>query len=199
MSKLAVLMIAPQPFFSPRGTPISVLQRLKALSELGHQVDLLTYPIGENVKMDGLTIHRLPYTFLHAVKVGPSLAKLLLDVFLFGQALALLSRRRYDVIHSHEEAAYFGILLAKVFRTRHVYDMHSSLPHQLKNFSAWSWTPLCALASFLEQLTVKRSDAVITICPDLQRIASEIGGQCPPVLIENVFDTDRFFAEAQHG
>jgi hypothetical protein len=199
MRSLSVLMVAPQPFFSPRGTPISVLQRLKALSELGYQVDLLTYPVGEDIKMDGLTIHRMPYAFSRTVRVGPSLTKLLLDVCLFCQALLLLRRRRYDVIHSHEEAAYFGIILAKVFRTRHVYDMHSSLPHQLRNFSAWSWKPLCALAAFLERHTVKRSDAVITICPDLQRIALEIGGPRPPVLIENVFDTDRFFAEARHG
>jgi hypothetical protein len=192
-------MVAPQPFFSPRGTPISVLQRLKALSELGYRVDLLTYPVGENITLEGLTIHRLPYVFLRTVKVGPSFAKLLLDICLLCQAVSLLLRRRYDVIHSHEEAAYFGILLAKVFRTRHVYDMHSSLPHQLRNFAAWSWRPLCAFATCLERLTVKRSDAVITICPDLQRIASEIGGSRPPVLIENVFDTDRFFAEARHG
>ena len=35
------LMIAPQPFFQPRGTPFSVLGRLHALSELGHSVDLV--------------------------------------------------------------------------------------------------------------------------------------------------------------
>ena len=39
---MKILMVAPQPFFEPRGTPISVYQRLEALSALGHHIDLLT-------------------------------------------------------------------------------------------------------------------------------------------------------------
>ena len=39
-------MIAPEPFFEPRGTPFSEFHRIRALTELGHQVDLVTYPFG---------------------------------------------------------------------------------------------------------------------------------------------------------
>ena len=39
---MKILMISPQPFFEPRGTPISVYQRLEALSALGHEIDLVT-------------------------------------------------------------------------------------------------------------------------------------------------------------
>jgi len=46
---MKILMIAPQPFFEPRGTPFSVLGRLKAFSELGHEVDLVTYHVGQDV------------------------------------------------------------------------------------------------------------------------------------------------------
>ena len=42
-------MIAPEPFFEPRGTPFSEFHRIRALTELGHQVDLVTYPFGEDV------------------------------------------------------------------------------------------------------------------------------------------------------
>jgi len=38
-----VLMLVPQPFFTPRGTPFSVRARLEALSALGHHVDVVTY------------------------------------------------------------------------------------------------------------------------------------------------------------
>jgi hypothetical protein len=55
-----ILMLAPEPFFEPRGTPFSEYHRLKALSELGHEVDLVTYPIGRDVTMPGLTIYRGP-------------------------------------------------------------------------------------------------------------------------------------------
>ena len=43
-----ILMIAPEPFFEPRGTPFSEYHRLRALSSLGHTVDLVTYPCGES-------------------------------------------------------------------------------------------------------------------------------------------------------
>ena len=44
-------MIAPEPFFEPRGTPFSEFHRIRALTELGHQVDLVTYPFGQDVEM----------------------------------------------------------------------------------------------------------------------------------------------------
>lgn len=53
---MKILMISPEPFFEPRGTPISVYQRLQALSALGYQVDLLTYHVGQDVDIPGLTI-----------------------------------------------------------------------------------------------------------------------------------------------
>ena len=51
-------MLAPEPFFEPRGTPFSEYHRIKALGELGHQVDLVTYPIGADVELPNLRIIR---------------------------------------------------------------------------------------------------------------------------------------------
>ena len=51
-------MIAPQPFFEPRGTPFSEFHRIRALTALGHQIDLVTYPFGDDVEMPGLRIFR---------------------------------------------------------------------------------------------------------------------------------------------
>ena len=47
-------MIAPEPFFEPRGTPFSEFHRIKALTALGHEIDLVTYPFGQSVEMPGL-------------------------------------------------------------------------------------------------------------------------------------------------
>ena len=78
---MKILMIAPQPFFSPRGTPFSVYYRIKALSEMGHQVDLITYHIGKDVAIKGLTIFRIiKIPFVHKVKIGPSIKKFFLDI-----------------------------------------------------------------------------------------------------------------------
>ena len=51
-------MLAPEPFFEPRGTPFSEYHRIKALAELGHHVDLVTYPIGRDVELPNLRIFR---------------------------------------------------------------------------------------------------------------------------------------------
>jgi hypothetical protein len=55
---MRILMLAPEPFFEPRGTPFSEYHRLKALSELGHSVDLVTYPFGSDVALPNLRIIR---------------------------------------------------------------------------------------------------------------------------------------------
>ena len=49
-----ILMIAPEPFFEPRGTPFSEFHRIRALTALGHEVDLVTYPFGQDVAMTGI-------------------------------------------------------------------------------------------------------------------------------------------------
>src|ERR1041385_5508784 len=56
--RMHILMIAPEPFFEPRGTPFSEYHRIRALLDLGHTVDLVTYPFGKDVDMNGLRIFR---------------------------------------------------------------------------------------------------------------------------------------------
>ena len=51
---MRILMIAPEPFFEPRGTPFSEYHRIRALLELGHTVDLVTYPFGQALNLPGL-------------------------------------------------------------------------------------------------------------------------------------------------
>ena len=51
--RMRILMIAPEPFFEPRGTPFSEFHRIRALTDLGHEVDLVTYPFGQDVAMPG--------------------------------------------------------------------------------------------------------------------------------------------------
>jgi len=188
-----VLMLAPEPFFQPRGTPISVYFRLKALADLGHSTDLLTYPLGEDVAFPRLRIRRLPNLFgIRRIKIGPSLLKIPFDGLMFLAAFAALLRRRYDVIFSHEEAAFLGVLLGKLFRTPHLYDMHSSLPQQLRNFD-FSRSPLL-LRAFLamERLILRGSRSVIVICRDLLDDVTAKGFGEKAVFLENFIDFNDF-------
>ncbi|MCA9923616.1 MAG: glycosyltransferase family 4 protein [Anaerolineales bacterium] len=184
---MKVLMIAPQPFFEPRGTPISVYQRLHGLSDLGYEVDLVTYHVGEDVEIPGVTIHRSPIVpFIKKVKIGPSIAKLPLDIMLFFMSLWMLLKNRYDVIHSHEEAAFFAVFLSKLFRVPHLYDMHSSLPKQLANFNFGNHLPIVKLFEFLENMVLKSCDVVLTIGTDLEDYVLFVNRQANHIRIENI-------------
>lgn len=184
---MKILMIAPQPFFEPRGTPISVFQRLEGLSKLGHTVDLVTYHLGEDVEIPGVRIHRAPkIPFVNKLKVGPSWPKVPLDILLSFKTVALLLRNRYDVIHSHEEAGMFTVPLAYLSRTPHLYDMHSSLPKQLVNFNFGDNWLFIKLFELLERLTINTSKAMITIGPDLEAHAKTINPKANQVMIENL-------------
>src|SRR5438094_4831864 len=99
-----ILMIAPEPFFEPRGTPFSEFHRIRALTALGHEIDLVTYPFGADVTLPGLRVFRcLRPPFVRRVKVGPSLAKIPLDALLTLTVLRRVLASRYDAIPSHEE------------------------------------------------------------------------------------------------
>ena len=184
---MKALAIAPQPFFSPRGTPFSVYYRTLVTAELGIEVDLLTYGEGQDVEIPGVRIIRIPrFGFLGNVKVGPSLLKLFLDGFLILWTVALLVRHRYDFVHAHEESVFYCRFLKPIFRFKLVYDMHSSLPQQLTNFKFTTSGLLIGSFKWLEDSSLKASDAVITICPDLAEYAESIlPDRDKHILIEN--------------
>jgi glycosyltransferase involved in cell wall biosynthesis len=165
---MKALVIAPQPFFSPRGTPFSVYYRTLVMAELGVEIDLLTYGEGRDVDIPGVRIIRIPHPgFLPPVRIGPSALKACLDVVLTGYLIALLLRNRYDFVHAHEEAVFPCLALKRLFRFKLLYDMHSSLPQQLTNFRFSSAKLLIAAFERLERASLRRSEAVITICPAL--------------------------------
>lgn len=190
---MKILMLAPEPFFQPRGTPISVYFRIKALTDMGHTVDLLTYPRGEDVPFPGLTITRVPNLLgLKKIKIGPSFAKLPLDALMVVWAFGKLARNRYDLIFSHEEAGFFGLLLGKLFATPHLYDMHSSLPQQLENFDFSHNSALKAVFTAIENFVLKGSRSVIVICQDLLDYVESLGYGRKAVFLENILDFNDF-------
>ena len=189
---MRILMVAPQPFFRPRGTPFSVLHRIRALLRLGHQVELVTYPFGSTPDLSGLIVHRSSRPIgVRDVPIGPSVAKLMLDGPLFYTAYDHVRRGGFDLLYTHEEAGVLGAWLSRVCPVPHLYDMHSSLPEQFANFGRFNWRPVVAAFRRIERYTLDRADAVITICPALRDYVRRVGYAGPLALIENTLDFDR--------
>ncbi|MGH9411897.1 MAG: glycosyltransferase family 4 protein [Vicinamibacterales bacterium] len=183
---MRILMIAPEPFFEARGTPFSEYHRIRALVDLGHTVDLVTYPFGRDVSLPGLRVFRcVRPPFISEVGIGPSWKKVPLDLSIVATACRRAFAGRYDAVHSHEEGSFFGVLLAAALGIPHLYDMHSSLPQQLTNFAYSRSRALHAFFARMERFVVRRSRVVIVICPELEAVVHGIDAAVPSVVIEN--------------
>jgi glycosyltransferase involved in cell wall biosynthesis len=186
---MKILMIAPEPFFEPRGTPFSEYFRIQALAALGHSVDLVTYPFGADKAIPGLRIFRCwRPPGIRAVKTGPSAAKLVLDFFLFCKAVSRLWRTKYDLIHTHEEGNIMGVVCQKMTKIPHLYDMHSSLVQQMDNFQFTRSRIIVAFFRIIENISLKNAASVIVICRSLFEHAAGITGVAKLTQIENFMD-----------
>jgi glycosyltransferase involved in cell wall biosynthesis len=198
LTPMRILVIAPQPFYQERGTPIATRLLVEALQAAGHGVDVLTYHVGEDPKLAGVRVFRAPAVpFVHDVPIGFSLRKVLCDVALLWRLFTLTRRNRYDVLHAVEEAVFLSLLVRGIggrrgspgslagLGCRIVYDMDSSLPEQLLG----KYGALHALDGMLrriERLAIARSDLVMAVCEDLATRARAYATTTPVDVVEDV-------------
>jgi hypothetical protein len=149
---MRILLLAPQPFYEERGTPIAVALVLKVLAERGATVDVVTYHEGRDVALQHVTLHRIP--------------SLVCDAFVLAAAVRLARRERYDLVHAVEEAVFIAVLLKWLFRIPYVYDMDSSLAQQLgQRFRVLA--PAGRLLDACERLALRHAAAVVPVCEAL--------------------------------
>jgi len=166
-----ILVVAPQPFYEDRGTPIALRQVLQALGEMGRTVDLVTYPAGADVAIPGLRIFRSVNPLRYErVPIGLSLRKVVLDVPLTAALHGRLRRERYACIHAIEEAAFPAALLAQAYDTPLLYDMQSSLAEQLARLGPLALPPVRALLNAAERWLLRRASLVVTSAGLAERV-----------------------------
>lgn len=164
---MKILFIAPQPYFEERGTPIAVDLMLKALSERGDEVDLLTFHVGTDRCYPGVTVTRSRPLFApESIPPGFSWKKAWCDMFLLRRAFRMMRAKRYDLVHAVEEASFIALMLGKVYRVPYVFDMDSSMALQLLSQFRWL-RPAGGLLHWIETLPMRRAIAVVPMCEDL--------------------------------
>lgn len=164
---LRILVLAPQPFFEVRGTPLAVLAMVRALIADGHQVELLTFAQGAEVDVPGLRHRRSLGLAVGHVRPGASLAKLVLDVPFMAHAAWRMLAGGFDVVHAVEEAAHLAAPIARVLGLALVVDVDSSIPDQLRESGFARHGPLPWAAAALERHALGQATAVITVCTSL--------------------------------
>ena len=127
-----VLIVTPQPFYEDRGTPIAMRYVASALGALNVDVHLLAFPVGADIGMKNVTLHRSRNALqIKQVPIGFSMRKLALDAGLWRSFSRLVAHGRFDVVHAVEEAAYMASALCPRFGQRFIYDMASAIPTEL--------------------------------------------------------------------
>ena len=158
--KERVLFVVSQPLFDWRGSPIRIYFDLQALSDIGYLVDVITLPLGLKRDIPNVNIIRIKNYFnIKSISIGPSLTKIFFDIMMLWKVLQLCMKNKYVLIHTAEDTGLIGLIFAKLFATKHVFEKHSD-PFSYKNGTLKNI--VLFLYAQVERFVIKNSDAVIT-------------------------------------
>jgi glycosyltransferase involved in cell wall biosynthesis len=169
---MKILLLAPQPFFQERGTPIAVKLLAETLSAQGHDVHLLVFAEGKDITLEKVTLHRHGKIFvISGVKPGLSAKKLLCDVSFFFKAISLLRKHKFDIVHAVEESVFMALVFKKIFAVPYVCDMDSCMSAQiLDKFPRLGF--LQKSMQYFEKKAVSGSAGVMAVCNALADVAT---------------------------
>jgi glycosyltransferase involved in cell wall biosynthesis len=167
---MKILVVAPTPFFSDRGTHIRILEEALALEKLGHEITIATYHIGKDInkeiktKIDVRRILRLLFWY-KKLEAGPDWQKIILDLMLIRKVFFLARTKKPDIIHGHlHEGILIGWIVKKILFWRHiklVSDFHGSLTQEMVSHG-YLKMGLKPIFSFLEKIINKMGDYAVT-------------------------------------
>ena len=190
---MKILVLAPHAYYIDRGTPIDVDLLLRALSNGGHTVELVCYPEGEDREYPGVTLHRISSPkWLQVSRPGFSCRKVLVDLWLWREAVRRARAFQPDVVHANEEAVFLAMRLKRKFGIPYVYDMDSSIAQQMVEKIPWlkmlgGWLNAC------ERRAARGSLAAAPVCNALADLARQHGAPHVETLhdISQLADPDR--------
>ncbi len=157
---MKILMIAPTPFFSHRGTHIRILEEARALEQLGHDIMIVTYHNGDDIgdyietNIDVRRIRRWLFWY-KKTEAGPDWQKLLLNIFLIVKSFNMIHTWKPDVLHAHlHEGVLIGRLMQIIFFMRRrplVSDFHGSLVGEMRSHGYLGVPPISSIFRVLER------------------------------------------------
>lgn len=169
-----VLVLAPQPFFINRGTPIDVQLVVQALSERNDtNIDMIVYPVGEDITLPKVTVYRVPLTSnIKDIRPGFSLKKIYIDFFMFFYTWKRVHSGKYSMIHAGEESVFIAMLMKMIYKIPYVYDIDSSIAQQLVEKSP-KLQPFANFFSWCEAKAMKGALANAPVCHALRELCEK--------------------------
>jgi glycosyltransferase involved in cell wall biosynthesis len=183
---MKILLLAPQPFFQNRGTPIAVRLMAETLGKMGHDVHLLAFSEGENLALDHVTIHRIPsLPGLASVPPGFSLKKLCCDALMTAKSFWMQRKHHFDMVHAVEESVFIAMLLCFFFETSYIYDLDSWMSDQLLAKLAFL-RPFRKFFESFEKTAVRHSVGVIPVCRAIEKKIRSFDKDKPLLRLEDI-------------
>jgi glycosyltransferase involved in cell wall biosynthesis len=133
----SVAMVAACPFPANHGSAASIREMSDTLVDMGHDVHIVTYPIGqEDIRIRRAKVHRTAsFRPEGNAKVGPSADKLFLDFQLLRLLCRVIRREDIDIIHAHNyEGALVGIMAKWITRRPLLYNAVNLMSDELAGY-----------------------------------------------------------------
>ena len=133
----SVAMVAACPFPANHGSAASIREMSDTLTDLGHDVHIVTYPFGQdNIRVRRAKVHRTaPFRPETNAKVGPSPEKFVLDGHLLRLLCRVIRQERIDIIHAHNyEGALVGIMAKWLTRRPLLYNAVNLMSDELAGY-----------------------------------------------------------------
>ena len=188
--KLHVLMIAPTPFYSGRGTHMRILHEAEALAVKGHKIIIATYHIGDNPPRlhPNITIKRINRFFWWYTKreSGPNWQKLFLDLLLCVKVLRICKRKKPEILHGHlHEGVLIGWVVKKLLFHRKLVligDFHGTLVNEMRAHGYLRFGIIQKLFACIEKIVLRLPCRAFVSSPSLKH-AVEVDGKASEVFV----------------
>lgn len=135
--RLRIALVAGCPFPWARGTPARILGMARALHEVGHEVHVVAYPLGELHRRLPFRVHRsvgVPGYRRTAPGADPLRLTMLLPL-LAATVDRVVRRHDIDVVHAHHVEGLLAARPAKrLRRVPIIYDAHTTLAGELPHY-----------------------------------------------------------------
>lgn len=134
--RYSIAMVAACPFPVNYGSPAAIRELSETLSEMGHNVHVVTYPHGDNLSVGTARVHRVAQLRKWAgPQVGPSKEKLLLDFLLLLKLCHVIRKEKIEIIHAHNyEGGLAGVFARFITRRPLVYNAVNLMSDELHTY-----------------------------------------------------------------
>jgi 1,2-diacylglycerol 3-alpha-glucosyltransferase len=161
MRSYSIGMVAACPFPVNYGSPGAIRELAETLSEMGHEIHIVTYPEGDDLPIGNARLHRVGgIDTRKETQAGPSARKLWIDLRLVIKLCRVIWNEKIEIIHAHNyEGGLAGVIAKFCTRKPLVYNAVNLMADELNTYGVIK-------PAFLAKWLAWVLDAFIPIFPD---------------------------------